>query len=58
MKRLKKAKKPFVSFVKSGEGHGFWNVDARVELYTKMLAFFDEHTAPVETAGIVEAPSP
>jgi dipeptidyl aminopeptidase/acylaminoacyl peptidase len=45
-KKLKKAKKPFVSFVKSGEGHGFWNVDARVELYTKMLAFFDEHTAP------------
>jgi hypothetical protein len=42
--------------VKSGEGHGFWNLDARVELYTKMLAFFDEHTAPPKTADASATP--
>jgi dipeptidyl aminopeptidase/acylaminoacyl peptidase len=29
--------------IQSGEMHGFYGVPARVNLYTKMLAFFDRH---------------
>ncbi len=29
--------------IQSGEMHGFYNVDNRVNLYTKMLEFFDRH---------------
>ncbi|MDX1443687.1 MAG: S9 family peptidase [Gammaproteobacteria bacterium] len=35
--------KDYESMVKEEEGHGFQDVDNRVELYTEMLEFFDEH---------------
>lgn len=39
---------PYEWMVKSDEGHGFYRVDARVELYERLFAFFDRHigTAP------------
>lgn len=37
--------KPFEWLVKAGEGHGFYNLDNRIELYERMLEFFAEHTA-------------
>ncbi len=50
--------KDYEWMVKEKEGHGFQNVDNRVDLYTAMLAFFDKHIGRgpdaldlVETAG-------
>ncbi|MEM1439400.1 MAG: S9 family peptidase [Pseudomonadota bacterium] len=35
--------KDYEWMIKEKEGHGFMNVDNRVDLYTAMLAFFDKH---------------
>lgn len=35
--------KSYQWMIKEEEGHGFFNVDNRVELYDQMLAFFDRH---------------
>jgi dipeptidyl aminopeptidase/acylaminoacyl peptidase len=43
--------------VKEKEGHGFYDVDNRVDLYTSMLAFFDRHigdSAEEATASLEE----
>ena len=42
-KRLDELGKPYESLIKANEAHGFYNVDNRVELYDRMLAFFDKH---------------
>jgi len=41
--------KKFESIVKPGEGHGFADVENRVELYTKMLAFFQRNIGGPDT---------
>ncbi len=38
--------KDYEWMVKDKEGHGFYDTDNRVELYTSMLAFFDRHIGP------------
>jgi len=35
--------KPEGMIIQSGEMHGFYGEDARVNLYTEMLKFFDRH---------------
>lgn len=40
---LDKAGKPYETLVKAKEGHGFYNEDNRVELYDRLLEFFDTH---------------
>lgn len=40
---LDKINYPYESMVKEGEGHGFFDVDNRVELYTRMLKFLNKH---------------
>ncbi|TDK28757.1 S9 family peptidase [Luteimonas aestuarii] len=37
--------------IQSGEMHGFYDVDNRVNLYTKMLEFFDRHIGSAQPAG-------
>jgi len=52
---LDKIGKPYEWMVKEEEGHGFYDVDNRVDLYTSMLAFFDRHigdTAEAATASV------
>ncbi|GAB2654574.1 S9 family peptidase [Arenimonas aestuarii] len=45
--RLEKAgKPPEVRIVEDKEGHGFYDYDNQVELYTAMEAFLDKHTRP------------
>ncbi|WP_372014252.1 S9 family peptidase [Pseudoxanthomonas sp. 10H] len=39
-------KKPELVVVEPKEGHGFRDLDNNVNLYTKMLAFFDKHIGP------------
>lgn len=36
-------KPPEVTVVEKKEGHGFYDYDNQVDLYTKMIAFFDKH---------------
>lgn len=44
LEQLTKAgKPPEVTVVEPKEGHGFYNLDNNVRLYTKMEAFFDRH---------------
>ncbi len=43
---LEKAGKPFEWMAKSGERHGFYNVDNRIEMYTRLLAFLKKHIGP------------
>lgn len=40
---LKKRNHPHETLTKAGEGHGFYNVDNRVDLYTHMLEFIEKH---------------
>ncbi|WP_024868770.1 alpha/beta hydrolase family protein [Pseudoxanthomonas suwonensis] len=50
----KVGKKPEEVVVEAKEGHGFRDVENNVNLYTKMLAFFDKYIGPgakVSTAG-------
>lgn len=42
-KALDRIGKRYEWLVKDKEGHGFYDVANRVELYTRMLAFFDQH---------------
>lgn len=44
---LKKANKPFTSFVRKAEEHGFYSIENRREYWTALLAFFDQNTAAV-----------
>lgn len=41
--KLKKAGKPYKTLYKDKEGHGFTQVENRVEFYKVMLAFLEEH---------------
>lgn len=43
---LEKAGKPVQWLAKSGEGHGFYDVDNRIEMYTKVLAFLKQNIGP------------
>ena len=45
-KALDEAGKDYQWMVKEEEGHGFYDVDNRVEFYDSMLEFFDEHIGP------------
>lgn len=50
--QMKKAgKAPEVVVVQPKEAHGFRNVDNNVDLYTKMLAFFDKYIGPNAKSG-------
>ena len=51
--RRTSADQPEVVVVEPKEGHGFRDVDNNVNLYTKMLAFFDKYIG----AGAKAAPS-
>jgi len=44
---LKKANKPFTSFVRKAEEHGFYSIENQREYWTALLAFFDQNTATV-----------
>lgn len=37
--------------IQSGEMHGSYDVEARVKLYSEMLAFFDRHIGGVKVAA-------
>jgi dipeptidyl aminopeptidase/acylaminoacyl peptidase len=43
---LDKIKKPYEWVYYSDEGHGFYALDHQVDVYTKMLAFFDKYIGP------------
>ncbi len=43
---LNKIGKDYEWMIKEKEGHGFYQVPNRVELYESMLAFFDKHIGP------------
>lgn len=55
---LDKAGKPYATLVKAKEGHGFYNEDNRVELYDRLLAFFDQHIGAPVAAERKQAPTP
>ena len=42
---LDKRGHPYEWLLKDNEGHGFYVTANQVELYTKVLAFLDKHTA-------------
>lgn len=46
---LDRSGKKFESMVKPNEGHGFAEVENRVELYTKMLAFLQRNIGGADT---------
>ncbi|MDA3915220.1 prolyl oligopeptidase family serine peptidase [Oleiagrimonas sp.] len=43
---LEKAGKPYEWMAKSGEGHGFYNTNNRLEMYTRLLAFLKKNIGP------------
>jgi dienelactone hydrolase len=45
-KALKEAGKPPLTLVENREGHGFFDVDNRENLYTRMFAFLEQHIGP------------
>ena len=45
-KALKKHNKPFEWYVEDNEAHGFRDEKNRKKLFTKIIKFLDEHTAP------------
>lgn len=47
---LDKAGKPYEWVYFRNEGHGFYRLDHKVELYTKMLAFFDNYIGHSRTS--------
>ncbi len=57
-KRLRSAldskKHPYEWLSKYDEGHGFFRHANRIELYEKMLAFFDKHLATATVSGAVQ----
>lgn len=59
MERLREALdrigKDYKWMVKEKEGHGFYDVDNRVELYDSMLEFFDRHIGPDASTGTASA---
>jgi len=55
-KALDKAGKKYEEIVKPKEGHGFADVENRVELYTKLLAFLQRNIGGADTR--VAAPDP
>lgn len=52
---LDKIKKPYEWVYYRNEGHGFYALDHQVDIYTKMLAFFDKEIGP--GAGKATAPA-
>ena len=44
--------------VQAGEGHGFYSEDNNLNLYTKMLAFFDRYIGPGSGKGTVDVGAP
>lgn len=53
---LRKAGNDPVWLVERREGHGFYNMDNRVKLYTQLLAFLDEHIGAAGKAGVADGP--
>jgi dipeptidyl aminopeptidase/acylaminoacyl peptidase len=49
-KALDARKHPYEWLVKSGEGHGFYAPENRVELYTRILAFLDKNIGEAPTS--------
>jgi len=43
---LDKIHKPYEWVYYPKEGHGFYDLDHQIDVYTKMLAFFDQHIGP------------
>lgn len=43
---LDKAGHPYEYLVKESEGHGFYDIDNNLELYTRLLEFLDRHIGP------------
>lgn len=54
-KALDEAGKDYKAMVKEKEGHGFYDVDNRVDLYDSMLEFFGEHIGPEASADTASA---
>ena len=52
----KVGKKPELVVVEPKEGHGFRDVENNVNLYTKMLAFFDKYIGPGAKASTAGTP--
>jgi dipeptidyl aminopeptidase/acylaminoacyl peptidase len=53
---LKKAGKPYEWMVAEHEGHGFFKEETNLELYTRMLAFFDKYIGtPAAKPAVVDA---
>jgi len=50
--------KPEEMIIQSGEMHGFYDVDNRVNLYSKMLAFIGSHIGGKVKAGNAENAGP
>lgn len=51
--------KDYEWMIKEEEGHGFYDVDNRVDLYTAMLEFFDRHIGPdAESSEAASAEAP
>jgi dipeptidyl aminopeptidase/acylaminoacyl peptidase len=46
MEALDEIGKDYKSMLKEEEGHGFYDVDNRVDLYSEMLQFFDRRIGP------------
>lgn len=49
--------KDYEWMVKEEEGHGFYDVGNRVDLYTSMLNFFNRHIGPDAESGASQAPA-
>ena len=49
-KRMEELGKPYEWMLKEKEAHGFYRPENRLELYERMLAFFDKYIGPGKTA--------
>ena len=55
MSAMDKLGKKYELMYEPNEMHGFYNVDHRIELYTRMLAFFDKYIGPDAAKAAVPA---
>ena len=49
-------KTPEEKLIQKGEGHGYYKTENNVNLYTKMLAFFDKYIGPKASVASTDAP--
>ena len=49
-------KAPEEKLIQKGEGHGYYKTENNVNLYTKMLAFFDKYIGPKASVASTDAP--